>query len=84
MVRHSIGNLFGPLAGISQVVFALILVHPRPFGKSWHMDLVDVAVNLSHVILQLGIVALSVAPYNIRCAIVVSKDGGVDAGPAVL
>ena len=62
-------------------------MHPRSLGK-WklctNVDTLDVAINLNHIVFELSYVALSVAPYNIRCIIVIDKDSRVDASPTML
>ena len=40
LIGYSVGNLLRPLGGIGQIVLALILMHPRSFGKTGHIDLV--------------------------------------------
>ena len=44
----------------------------------------NLAVNLRHVVLQLSVVALFITPNDIRCAVVIDEDGGVDARPTML
>ena len=62
-------------------------MNPRSLGE-WelgsYVDALDFAINLHHIILQLGDVALSITPYNIRCIVIVDEDGWVDASPTVL
>ena len=62
-------NLLGPLTGVGQVVLAVVLVHPRCLGEARHVNLVNLPVNLNHIVLQLGVVALLISPDDIRCAL---------------
>ena len=87
VVRHGVGNLLWPTRCIAQIILAIVLMHPRSLGKrelSTYVNALDVAIYLHHVVLQLGDVALLVAPYNIRCIVIVDEDGWVDASPTVL
>ena len=84
VIGYSVGNLFGPLTGVGQVVLAIILMHPRRLGEVGYIDAMDVAVNLNHVVLQFGVVTLAVAPNNIRCTVIVDENSWVDACPTVL
>ena len=61
-------------------------MQPGCFGEGVTLvdaDAMDVAVNLYHVVFQAGDVALTVAPDDIRCTVVIDEDGRVDASPAV-
>ena len=87
IVAHGITHTLWPAHGIGKIVLAIALVHPRSLGE-WEIvakvELMYVAINLNHVVLEFGNIALAVAPYNIRCIVVVDEDGRVDARPTVL
>lgn len=83
IVAHGISNLLWPLRRIGEVILAIMLMHPRSLGKLRHINLLDFAINLSHIVLQFGIVAMSVAPKDIRRAIIIDKDGRIDASPSM-
>ena len=83
MVGYGIGNLLRPFAGISQIVLALILMRPRRFCETRYLNLMDITINLNHIILQLGIVALAIAPDNIWSTIIVYQDCRIDDTPAM-
>ena len=84
IVGNGIGNFLRPAAGVGEVVFAVVLMHPGRLGEIRHINPVYLTVCLRHVVLQLGAVALAVAPNDISRAVIIYQDGGVDAGPTVL
>ena len=87
-VGHGVGDALGhEPGGVGEVVFAVVLVDPGAFGEAVLLP-VDVealhrAVELDHVFLELGVVAVAVAPDEVRLAVVVDHDGRVDARPGV-
>ena len=83
VVGYGVCNLFGPLTGVGQIILAIIFMHPRGLGEVWYIDAMNLAVNLRHIVLQLGVVALFVTPDDIRCAVIVDEDSGIDARPTV-
>ncbi len=84
IVGNGIGNFLRPAAGVSEVVFAVVLMHPGRLGEIRHINPAYLTVCLRHVVLQFGAVALAVAPNDISRAVIVDQNGGVDAGPTVL
>ena len=87
-VGHGVGDALGhEPGGVSEVVLAVVLVDPRAFRETVLLP-VDVealhrAVELDHVFLELGVVAVAVAPDEVRLAVVVDHHGRVDARPGV-
>ena len=64
LVAHGVTNLFWPPFRKGEVVLAVMLVYPRCFGKlcSCDWNFLYFAINLYHVFLEFGDVALAVTP----------------------
>ncbi len=56
---------------IEEVVESIVLVKPRAFTIFVNVQRPEVAVELDHVILQLGELALGIAPRNVRLAVII-------------
>ena len=87
VVAHGITHALRPAYCVCEIVLAVTLVHPRCLGEGEviaEVELMNLAVYLRHVVLQTGDVTLAVAPYYIRCVVVVDEDGRIDACPTVL
>ena len=74
---ETVGQTFHLLAGH---------LHGRHFGHavaSGHLHFLQLAVNLQHVVLQLGAADAHATPIDVGLAVVVNQDGGVDARHAL-
>ena len=94
-LAHGIGRLFGESHGEAQVVPVAPLVNPRRLGvevlsrrgerrlvDAGDADGHDVALGLHHVVLELDVVELGVAPEHVGLTVVVNPHRGVDVLPA--
>ena len=82
-VAHGVCDFLWPSGGVGQIVLVAAAVYPRRLGEVGQLHTMYRAVQLNHIGLEAGVVAVFVAPEEICLTVVVDKHGWVDAYPRV-